>query len=208
MPEYGPYNQISSRPREGTQPQFDLNAMMMAFLLQQQQQNQDRIALQRDRSFGRNIGWNGPGGLTPQAKWDEMFPSQNDRIGREMRMTGDFGLTGVQAGLAPRTVNPAAPKPQVGRVVADPFDEMGNPLPGVDFGSPLGPPVSMPAPPANPTRMLPGGGFEGMINPQLRGPEKFSDANTFTGRMGKTTTAKPRRRGSSFSFGASANPSY
>jgi hypothetical protein len=63
----------------GSQPQqpqqFDLNAMIAAFLMQQQQQNTDRIGLQRERSFGRNIGWTGPGGLTPQAKWDEMFPN-------------------------------------------------------------------------------------------------------------------------------------
>lgn len=205
-PLYEAHSQRSSRPREGTQPQFDLNAMMMAFLMQQQQQNQDRIALQRDRSFGRQLGWGGAGGLTPQAKWDEMFPSHDERIGREVRMTGDYGLTGVQEGLAPKTVNPARPRPEIGRQVADPFDEMGNPLPGVDFGSPLGSPISMPAPAAHPTRMLPGGGFEGMINPQLQGNAKFSDANTYTGKVGKST--KPRRRGSSFQFGAGAAPGF
>lgn len=193
-PEYGPYHQVSSTPAA---PQFDLNAAIAAFLMQQQMAQSDRTQLQRERSFGRNLGWNGPGGLTPQAKWDEMFGGANAQIGREQRALGGFGLQGVQAGLAPFQPNPEA---------------IARHNPGTVMPEPTGY-----TPPALPTHPIPGG-LEGMINPQA--PNKFADSNTFTVRPGVApsvppgysiadergpyTPSKKKRPGSSFGFGATA----
>ncbi len=107
---YGPYHSVSSQRPANAQPQpLDLNALFAAFMLQQQQQSTDRVGLQRDRSFGHQLGWGGAGGLTPQTKWDEMFPQGASSLTPEARLAsqgpsamnqwGQLGqVTGVDAG--------------------------------------------------------------------------------------------------------------
>ncbi len=162
-------------------PQFDINALMAAFLQQQAQTNIDRTQLQRERSFGRHIGWQGPGGLTPQAKWDEMFGQNSaSKLSPEARLAsqgasamnqwGQLGqVDGVDAGklqglMGQKYVNPEATfRSNPGNVIPEPPDMTPGPNPT--------------------TRQIPGG-YEGMINPQMQGNAKFADANMFTVRPG------------------------
>ncbi len=217
MPEYGPYDQRSSK---SAAPQFDLNAAIAAFLMQQQAAQTDRTALQRERSFGHHVGNKGPGGLTTQSEWEAMFPdSAASRLTPEARMASG-GATAMnqwsQLGQNP-SVNP-----QTLNELMDLRGQMHNPESTARSQYGIGQVMPEPAgaPPAPmPTHAIPGG-IEGMINPHA--PNKYADANAFrvmsgaapnvppgayaTDETGNAQYRKttPKKKGSSFGFGAPA----
>lgn len=186
-------------PQEGQQNMFAL----IASLLGGQQQQQPGLNLgalltqMRNEPQGdANKGYV-PGAMPGDANAQHnpfangFFQSQNQRIGNESAQLGQYGITGVQAGLAPIQHNPNQPS-------------MGQPVQEAppNFGGGFNPT----------TRGIPGG-FEGMINPNLPDAQKFADPNFFTAKPGFSTlppgavagdgTTSYRRPGAPpFSFGA------
>lgn len=154
---YGAYNQTQSQPQQNqlaqlfqqpTMPQqhpFDFAGLLGAM----------RNDPQGDADHGYVAGQNGA--YNPFS--NGFFQDNNQRIGNESARLGGYGLTGVQAGLAPFQPNPERP--------------MG----GQDISQP--PPTT--SHPFDPTTIgRPGGGFEGMVNPNAPQGTKYQDSNMFS----------------------------
>lgn len=184
-PQYGPYNQTQSTPHTAPPPPFDMAAMLAAFAQMAQQQGQMRLQSQREAiGSGDVIGEQNKRRALIGSAWNEgFFKSRDDRLASEERAFG-----------ADR-----------GGALARNMDRMNYTPPTGAFGD-AAVQASLQHPYAAELRAMPAQNpFIGMAPPraQYAGPGM---SQNYTNPPRATQVPLSKRKGSSFSFGASAYP--